>query len=85
VKDLDLIWDLSLKDLGFETKKMGFEIWLSDLNPFLERFEISVKENKEKPKSVFIPNNDLKLRSEIAHHWWGHGDSRAPPLHESKG
>jgi len=55
VKDLDLIWDLSLKDLGFETKKMGFEIWLSDLNPFLERFEISVKENKEKQISVFIP------------------------------
>jgi len=28
-----------LKDLGFE-EKWGFEIWLTDLNTFLERFEI---------------------------------------------
>jgi len=32
-----------LKDLAFE-EKMRFEIWLSDLNPFLERFEILVKD-----------------------------------------
>jgi len=28
-----------LKDLGAE-EKWGFEIWLNDLNTFLERFEI---------------------------------------------
>jgi len=28
-----------LKDLGFE-EKWGFEIWLNDLNTFLEKFEI---------------------------------------------
>jgi len=32
---------LDLKDLGFE-QKWGFEIWLNDLNTFLERFKIWV-------------------------------------------
>jgi len=32
-----------LKDLGFE-EKWGFEINLNNLNPFLKRFEISVKD-----------------------------------------
>jgi len=30
---------IDLKYLGFE-EKMGFDIWLNDLNTFLERFEI---------------------------------------------
>jgi len=34
VKDLRF----DLKDLGFE-EKLAFEIWLNDLNPFLERFQ----------------------------------------------
>jgi len=34
MKDLRFV----LKDLGFE-EKWGFEIWLNDLNTFLERFE----------------------------------------------
>ena len=29
-----------MKDLGYEGKNGGFEIWLNDLNTFLERFEI---------------------------------------------
>jgi len=33
------IWDLSLEDLRFE-EKMGFEIWVNDLNLFTEWFEI---------------------------------------------
>ena len=38
MKDLrcDLRYDL--KDLGFE-EKQGFEIWVNDLNTFLERSE----------------------------------------------
>jgi len=27
--------------MGFE-EKWGFEIWLNDLNPFLERFELEI-------------------------------------------
>ena len=37
------IWDLTLKDLGFEEKR-GFETWLNDINAFLERYEIWVKD-----------------------------------------
>jgi len=37
----DLRFDLrsELKDLGFE-EKWVYEVWLNDLNTFLERFEI---------------------------------------------
>jgi len=30
---------LTVKDLGFE-EKWGFEIWINDSNPVLERYEI---------------------------------------------
>jgi len=33
---------LTLKDVGFE-EKWGFEIWLNDLNPFLERFDLCLQ------------------------------------------
>jgi len=39
MKDLRFALRCDLKDLGAE-EKWGFEIWLNDLNTFLERFEI---------------------------------------------
>ena len=38
----DLIWDMTMKDLGF-VEKWGFEIWSNDLNPFLERFQLKIR------------------------------------------
>ena len=43
MKDARLETFETLKHLGFE-EKWGFAIWLNDLNPFIERYEISVKD-----------------------------------------
>ena len=52
VKELRFDLRFHLERLGI-WRKWGFEIWLNNLNPFLERFEISVK------------RFDLRF----AHHW----------------
>ena len=43
IKDLRFHLRFDLKDLGFE-EKCRFEIWQNDLNTFLERFEIWVRD-----------------------------------------